>query len=99
MRSRGFASVRETEISWSYARGERTHTTPMCTLCAMRIRWHAADARSQDGVRRGSDGVLVIKLQGGVTFDTVTWRGEDADYELSVEQGKIQSTQAGGAIY
>jgi cyanophycinase len=44
-------------------------------------------------------GVLVIKLQGGATFDTVTWRGAGAHYGLSVEQGKIHSTQAGGAIY
>jgi cyanophycinase len=44
-------------------------------------------------------GVPVIKLQGGATFDTVTWRGAGAHYELSVEQGKIHSTRAGGAIY
>jgi cyanophycinase len=44
-------------------------------------------------------GVRVIKLQGGATFDTVTWGGEGTHYELSVEQGKIHSTRAGGAIY
>jgi cyanophycinase len=44
-------------------------------------------------------GVRVIKLQGGATFDTVTWRGEGTHYDLSVEQGKIHSTRAGGAIY
>ena len=43
--------------------------------------------------------IQVIKLQGGATFDTVTWRGAGTHYELSVEQGKIHSTQAGGAIY
>jgi cyanophycinase len=44
-------------------------------------------------------GVLVIKLQGGATFDTVTWRGAGTHYELSVERGDIHSTRTGGAIY
>jgi cyanophycinase len=44
-------------------------------------------------------GIQVIKLQGGATFDTATWRGAGTHYELSVDEGKIHSTQAGGAIY
>jgi cyanophycinase len=43
--------------------------------------------------------IAVIKLPGGATFDTATWRGAGTHYDLSVEQGKIHSTQARGAIY
>jgi cyanophycinase len=44
-------------------------------------------------------GVQVIKLQGGAKVDTATWLGAGTHYGLSVEQGKIHSTQSGGAIY
>ena len=54
---------------------------------------------SRPGTSLAFHRVLVIKPQGGGTFDTATWRGAGTHDELSVEQGKIHSTQADGAFY
>lgn len=44
-------------------------------------------------------GFTVIRAKAGQTFDTARWAGQGERYELSVKDGKVQSTQGGGAIY
>jgi cyanophycinase len=44
--------------------------------------------------------VSVHRVQSGGYFDLVTWRGDfGASYSLSVDSGRIQSTQAGHSVY
>ena len=43
--------------------------------------------------------VEVLKIAPGHVFDVKTWQGDGTRYTLSVDAGKISSTQAGGAIY
>lgn len=44
-------------------------------------------------------GVAVKKLKAGDTFNVKEWQGGGTAYELSVENGKVESTQAGGGVY
>ena len=45
-------------------------------------------------------GISVIRVAAGGHFDLTSWTGEGgAAYTLSVEHGKIESTQAGGKVY
>jgi cyanophycinase-like exopeptidase len=44
-------------------------------------------------------GIDVYKVPAGGHFDLTTWKGDGIGYTLSVERGKIESTQAGGRIY
>ena len=41
----------------------------------------------------------VEKVEPGHTFNVKAWNGEGAVYSLSLKDGAIQSTQAGGAVY
>jgi hypothetical protein len=41
----------------------------------------------------------VEKVEPGHTFNVKAWSGGGAVYALSVKDGAIQSTQAGGAVY
>jgi cyanophycinase len=41
----------------------------------------------------------VLKVQSGHAFDLKTWRGDAVRYSLSVQDGVIRSTQAGGGVY
>jgi hypothetical protein len=43
--------------------------------------------------------VDVQKVSPGHVFNVKTWQGEAVHYSLSVDAGKMTSTQAGGAIY
>jgi cyanophycinase len=44
--------------------------------------------------------VSVYRVPAGGHFDLVAWKGDGGKaYDLSVEKGKIRSTQAGGSIY
>jgi cyanophycinase len=43
--------------------------------------------------------INVQKVGPGHSFDFKTWKGEATRYTLSVEAGKVTSTQAGGGIY
>jgi len=44
--------------------------------------------------------VSAYRVRGGGSFDLASWEGHGGTaYSLSVNRGKIQSTQAGGAIY
>ncbi len=44
-------------------------------------------------------GVTVHKVAPGHAFNVKTWTGEASHYVLSVNRGKLRSTQSGGAIY
>jgi len=41
----------------------------------------------------------VLKVQSGHAFDLKAWKGDAVSYTLSVQEGAIHSTQAGGAVY
>jgi cyanophycinase len=41
----------------------------------------------------------VLKVEAGHGFDIKLWKGEASSYKLSVNAGRIQSTQAGGSVY
>jgi cyanophycinase len=41
----------------------------------------------------------VQKVAPGRTFNLKTWSGKSTQYQLNVKDGKIESTQAGGAVY
>ena len=41
----------------------------------------------------------VEKVEPGHSFNVKAWSGEATNYALSVKEGAIQSTQAGGAVY
>jgi len=44
--------------------------------------------------------ISVYRVPAGGHFDLVSWKGDGGTaYSLSVDQGKIESTQAGHAIY
>jgi cyanophycinase-like exopeptidase len=43
--------------------------------------------------------VDVQKVSPGHAYNVRTWQGESVHYSLSVDAGKITSTQAGGAVY
>jgi cyanophycinase len=54
----------------------------------------------KDGVALTFRNVSVYRVAAGGHFDLNSWSGErGVAYSLSVEQGKIKSTQAGGGIY
>lgn len=62
----------------------------------------AARKRAQvckPGVPLTFSGVAVHKLKAGDPFDTANWAGAGVQYHLSVKDGVVHSTQAGGAIY
>jgi cyanophycinase len=44
-------------------------------------------------------GAAVLKVAPGHTFNLETWRGDGTDYVLSVEKGKVRSTQPRNSIY
>ena len=44
--------------------------------------------------------VSIYRVPAGGHFDLISWTGDGGTaYTLSVERGKIESTQAGGGIY
>jgi cyanophycinase-like exopeptidase len=43
--------------------------------------------------------VDVQKVAPGHAFNVKTWQGDAAHYSLSVDAGKLTSTQAGGSVY
>ncbi len=54
----------------------------------------------KEGIALTFRNVSVHRVAAGGHFDLVSWSGEGGvAYSLSVEQGTIRSTQAGGAIY
>jgi cyanophycinase len=54
----------------------------------------------EKGVALTFRGISVYRVPAGGHFDLTSWMGEGGTaYSLSVEQGKIQSTQAGRGIY
>jgi hypothetical protein len=42
---------------------------------------------------------MVLRVQAGQSFDLKAWKGDAVRYSLSVRDGVIQSTQAGGGVY
>jgi cyanophycinase len=54
----------------------------------------------EKGVPLTFRGISVYRVRTGGRFDLTSWSGEEGvAYSLSVESGKIESTQAGGRIY
>jgi hypothetical protein len=54
----------------------------------------------EQGVPLTFRGVSIYRVPAGGHFDLTSWAGEGwTAYSLSVERGKIVSTQAGGGIY
>ena len=54
----------------------------------------------EKGVPLTFRGISVYRVRAGGHFNLSSWRGQGGTaYSLSVEQGKIESTQAGGRIY
>ncbi len=53
----------------------------------------------EKGVPLTFRGVSVVRVKPGKEFDLTAWTGEGTAYTLSVEKGKIESTQAGGGVY
>jgi cyanophycinase len=43
--------------------------------------------------------VMVRKIAPGHSFNLRTWTGDGASYTLSVHEGRLHSTQTGGAVY
>ena len=43
--------------------------------------------------------VMVRKVAPGHSFNVRTWSGDGVSYTLSVHEGRLHSTQTGGAVY
>jgi cyanophycinase len=54
----------------------------------------------ESGVALTFRNISVYRVKAGGHFDLTSWTGDGGTaYSLSVEQGKIVSTQAGGGVY
>lgn len=53
----------------------------------------------KEGTPLSTGNISVRRVSAGGEFDVRAWRGNSVDYQLSVANGKIQSTQGKGAVY
>jgi cyanophycinase len=68
--------------------------------CAYFLRTTAAPQVCEAGKALTARGISVYRIGNSGKFDVKHWRGEGGTaYTLSVEDGAVRSTQAGGAVY